>query len=298
MTWPLWLAIFLLGAYPLSHGVLRFLKMNHIVPTNYRQERIPVSTGLLFAVLTVFFLVCIRLGIEFGDSATSAHLSTYQSSLAVFSVLVIVVFFVGWLDDSVGERSIKGFKGHLKQWHKERHISTGLLKAGVIACLSLWAVWEVQIGSFESLQPSMAGVMSGMARLFQLFVSITQWLLITLSANVLNLFDLRPGRALKVSSLVIVFIVIIGVPSLYWPYLTPVAIGVILLFPSDVRAQSTLGDAGANLIGFVLGFCLVIASPFWLQLAFLCVFMWIHWLAERISLSQYIESRSVLRKLD
>ena len=62
------------------------------------------------------------------------------------------------------------------------------------------------------------------------------------SANLLNLFDLRPGRALKVG---VVAALALDLPG-------PLGAGLGLL-PGDLGERSMLGDAGANAYGALLG---------------------------------------------
>jgi UDP-N-acetylmuramyl pentapeptide phosphotransferase/UDP-N-acetylglucosamine-1-phosphate transferase len=66
------------------------------------------------------------------------------------------------------------------------------------------------------------------------------------SANLLNLLDLRPGRALKVG---IALGTLLGEPG--------VAGSCAALLPADLRERSMLGDAGANALGAVLGVAVI-----------------------------------------
>jgi glucosyl-3-phosphoglycerate synthase len=69
--------------------------------------------------------------------------------------------------------------------------------------------------------------------------SVSGGLLVGLSANALNLFDTKPGRALKAF--------LVTAPGSNF---APVA---ILLLPYDLREKSMLGDAGSNALGAVVG---------------------------------------------
>jgi hypothetical protein len=69
--------------------------------------------------------------------------------------------------------------------------------------------------------------------------SVSGGLLVGLSANALNLFDTKPGRALKAF--------LVTAPGSDF---APVA---ILLLPYDLREKSMLGDAGSNALGAVVG---------------------------------------------
>ena len=65
-------------------------------------------------------------------------------------------------------------------------------------------------------------------------------LLVGLAANVLNQFDTRPGRALKVYL------------AAALPLKAPLVMAVLLL-PYDLREMAMLGDAGSNALGALLG---------------------------------------------
>ena len=69
--------------------------------------------------------------------------------------------------------------------------------------------------------------------------SLSGGLLVGLSANALNLFDTKPGRALKAF--------LIAAPGSGF---APVA---ILLLPYDLRERVMLGDSGSNALGAVVG---------------------------------------------
>jgi glycosyl transferase family 2 len=69
--------------------------------------------------------------------------------------------------------------------------------------------------------------------------SLSGGLLVGLSANALNLFDTKPGRALKA-------FLVVAPASGY----APVA---ILLLPYDLRERVMLGDAGSNALGALVG---------------------------------------------
>jgi hypothetical protein len=70
-------------------------------------------------------------------------------------------------------------------------------------------------------------------------------LLVALSANALNQFDTRPGRALK--AFAATALVLRGAPRSY-------AWIAVLLAPYDLREMTMLGDAGSNALGAVLGY--------------------------------------------
>ena len=138
-------------------------------------------------------------------------------------------------------------------------------------------------------------------------------LLIALSANALNLFDLRPGRALKVWFLA-------GIPLLFaaappsvsacagmgtdaaWQY-PALALALMLLIavlyaPLDFAGMMMLGDTGANPLGAVLGLYLTLLLPLPAQVIAVLLLLALHVYAERASLTRLIERVRWLRWLD
>ena len=121
-------------------------------------------------------------------------------------------------------------------------------------------------------------------------------LVIALTANLLNLLDLRPGRSLKGFFL-------LAVPLLLWqPFLLPVlgpalAAGLVLA-PADLAGRVMLGDVGANTLGGLAGLALVLALPPAGRLAVLILLTAIHLYCERASLSDLIARLRLLRWFD
>jgi UDP-GlcNAc:undecaprenyl-phosphate GlcNAc-1-phosphate transferase len=68
------------------------------------------------------------------------------------------------------------------------------------------------------------------------------------SANLLNLFDLRPGRAIKVAAASGVLLGAAGQDSVAAPLGAALA-----LLPEDLGERAMLGDAGANALAAIVG---------------------------------------------
>jgi len=123
-----------------------------------------------------------------------------------------------------------------------------------------------------------------------------------LSANAVNLLDLRPGRALKAFFLlflpVIYFCLAEGWGTEARNYMLPVASGAVLLFPGDLRSRWMLGDTGANFLGFALGYWVTRFTPWWYQTGLAVLLTLLHWISERRSLSAMIDRIRWLRWLD
>jgi hypothetical protein len=109
-------------------------------------------------------------------------------------------------------------------------------------------------------------------------------LLVGLSANALNLFDTKPGRALKA-------FLVAARGSGY----TPVA---ILLLPYDLREKTMLGDAGSNALGAVVGLKSVDVFHGRARWAVIAALAGLNLLGERRSLGDLIERTPALALLD
>ncbi len=112
------------------------------------------------------------------------------------------------------------------------------------------------------------------------------------AANVVNLFDLRPGRAAKVTLLV-------GVP-LTWQgsAAAGAAVGAATAaLPADLGERHLLGDTGANPLGALLGLALA-GRATRIRVGALTAILALTAASERISFSRVIDSLAPLRALD
>lgn len=183
----------------------------------------------------------------------------------------LVGFFVlGLIDDLYGDRRAGGFGGHLRELADGR-ITTGLLKA-VIGGIFALVLAGVKGGGFGNV--------------------IVDALLIALFANALNLFDLRPGRALKV------FLPLGGALALTGQFGLAALFGAgVAAWRVDLRARAMMGDAGSNALGAAIGIG-ALALPLWARLILVVLLIAFHAYTERSSLTSAIERQVWLRRLD
>jgi UDP-GlcNAc:undecaprenyl-phosphate GlcNAc-1-phosphate transferase len=144
---------------------------------------------------------------------------------------------------------------------------------------------------------------------------------IALSANTVNLADLRPGRALKVGFVLLAFALLStlvlcarsNVP-VGGTILAVTIVGVLLggpllaMWPYDVSERGMLGDGGANAIGALLGYVIFVglapaasagSGPALAILGIVAgLLLLVNGLSERYSYSEFIERSAVLRWLD
>lgn len=162
---------------------------------------------------------------------------------------------VGFYDDIVGNRpeqkAAKGFRGHLGAL-RAGQVTSGLLKIAGVGAAGLVA---------SALLTADAGVRGHRGRRGQGALGRTADVLlgagvIAGTANLLNLLDLRPGRAIKAGA-------VIGTPLVAGRG-GAMAAGTLgagaALLGDDLGEEVMLGDAGANALGALLGVALAARS--------------------------------------
>lgn len=181
----------------------------------------------------------------------------------------------GGIDDLAGATETKGLSGHLAAL-RAGHLTTGVLKIGLLAVLGLAAcAWSDQRKGRLGLH------------------SLTGGALVAGSANLANLFDLRPGRALKVGLAVATPMALTASPAAA----ALVGAGLTVL-PADLRGESMLGDTGANPLGAAAGLAAAQALGPAGRLVALLGVTGLTLLSEKVSFSRVIEDTPALRRLD
>lgn len=186
-----------------------------------------------------------------------------------------VVGLVGTYDDLAGATpdapTAKGFGGHLGALRRGQ-VTTGLLKIAGVGAAGLAAAVLLR-----DPDDAPGGV-------------VVDGALIAGTANLLNLFDLRPGRALKVAALL--------APLAGGAQAGAVLGAVAAALPGDLAERSMLGDAGANALGAVLGVGLVAHRPRWVRQTALMGVVALTAASEKVSFSRVIDSTPPLAALD
>ena len=175
---------------------------------------------------------------------------------------------VGGYDDAVGGRDqAKGLLGHAAALRAHR-LTAGSVKVVGVSAAGIAAA--VAAGSRTPAEVLRDGaVVAG-------------------SANLLNLLDLRPGRALKAGALAAG---LLGEPG--------VAAACLAVLPSDLAEEAMLGDAGANALGAVLGVAVLRALPGRRgRSVALTALVLLTAASERVSFSAVIDRTPALRALD
>ena len=187
----------------------------------------------------------------------------------------------GALDDLVGDSSRKGLRGHLAAACRGE-VTTGAIKIAGLGATGLVSAWIVDRSRVRT------GVMATLAG----------GAVIAGSANIANLLDLRPGRALKVVLLLAVPIVA-GGRGTHLSAAAGAAAGAAMgVLADDLAGRSMLGDTGANSAGALLGTALVARTGLPGRLLALAVVTVLTLASEKVSFTTVIESTPGLRELD
>jgi UDP-N-acetylmuramyl pentapeptide phosphotransferase/UDP-N-acetylglucosamine-1-phosphate transferase len=190
---------------------------------------------------------------------------------------------VGFYDDIVGNRpeqkAAKGFAGHLGAL-REGRVTSGLVKVVGVGAAGLAASALVgcrhEGGARRTADVLLgAGVIAGLA-------------------NLVNLLDLRPGRAIKAST-------VIGAP-LALGRGGGIAAGTLgagsALLQADLGEEIMLGDAGANALGALLGVALTARTGTAARAVALAALAALTAASEKVSFTRVIQDTPWLRTLD
>ena len=238
--------------------------------TNFRGDKIPQAFGLA-VLLCAAPLLAFDAWIQ---PPTAGDRLLWLSCIVAFAA-------IGFLDDVRGDKQVKGLRGHLRTLITDRRVTTGLIKAigGVIIALGL----AYQIHGGQPLPVLISAAV------------------IALSANAMNLLDLRPGRACGVfcaSAIAILAIVWRREEAPSVPGLLYVVLPALVVWSHDAEGRVMLGDTGSNVLGGSLGLALCLYFGTGVQIVLLLALAALHVAAERISLTKVIEANPVLRAID
>ena len=185
----------------------------------------------------------------------------------------------GGYDDLAGSGSRRGFRGHLGAL-AQGEVTTGAVKLGGIGATGL--VSAMLLGGGPADVAVNAGLVAG-------------------GANLLNLFDLRPGRALKVALAggTLLAAGARGGPSAAGGLAVAAPLGAaVALLPEDLGERAMLGDAGANALGALLGVAAAASLSRPARLTLLAAITGLTAASEVVSFTAVIERTPALRWLD
>lgn len=214
-------------------------------------------------------------------ATASAALGAPAGQRAAAVVVGTVAGVVGGYDDLAGARPEqardKGLAGHLAALRAGR-VSAGAVKVAGIGAAAVVAAVLTSRGSGRS------AVVDG----------VLTTGLVAGTANLVNLLDLRPGRAGKAAAL-------LAAGTLAGPGGSLVAgpLGATLgVLPADLGERVMLGDCGANALGALLGLRLAGIRARGTRAALLGTVTALTLASEKVSFTRVIESTPGLRELD
>ncbi|WP_433318612.1 hypothetical protein [Micromonospora chersina] len=246
--------------------------------TNFRGRTVTLAAGPALAV----------------GAATAGALGAGSAPAGAAALLAGVgAGSVGLYDDIVGARpdqkAAKGFAGHLAAL-REGRVTAGLVKIAGVGAAGLGAAALLAADRRVAAHPrrQRAGAFGrGLDVLLGAGV-------VAGTANLVNLLDLRPGRALKSGML-------LGAPLATGPYggIAAGAFGAAAgLVREDLDERVMLGDSGANALGALLGVSLAARTGPLGRAGVLAVLAALTAASEKVSFTQVIQRTPGLRHLD
>ncbi|WP_405095538.1 hypothetical protein [Micromonospora sp. NBC_01412] len=200
---------------------------------------------------------------------------------------------VGVYDDMVGARpeqkAAKGFAGHLAAL-REGRVTAGLVKIVGVGAAGLGAAALLAADPTVAAHPRRQRH-GAVGRTVDVLLGAG---VIAGTANLLNLLDLRPGRALKSGLL-------LGAPLARGPHggIAAGAVGAAAgLLGDDLDEQVMIGDGGANALGALLGVALAARTGPLGRAGVLAVLAGLTAASEKVSFTQVIQATPGLRELD
>jgi len=195
-------------------------------------------------------------------------------------LLTVVTGSLGLYDDLAGQTHARGLGGHL------RALRRGQVTTGLVKMVGLFGVAAVTVGAGRprSAPVALAGVVADAA-------------LVSGTANLINLLDLRPGRALKAVTLLAVPVATLGRDSS-----AELAAGLVgtaaVLLPGDLGERRMVGDCGANTLGALAGWALADRLGRTGRTVALAVVVALTLASERVSFSAVIDRTPSLHAID
>uniref|UniRef100_A0A7C5V4D3 Uncharacterized protein n=1 Tax=Caldicellulosiruptor owensensis TaxID=55205 RepID=A0A7C5V4D3_9FIRM len=240
-------------------------RYNLLLKENFMGMKIPYCMGIVLALSWTIYLLQI-------------FFSTADIKWLILSLSICCISLIGLLDDIFGDNKSKGFRGHVTRFIKDGEFSTGLLKMVLVPAVIFVSSVILQKKLVESVFYAIFG---------------------SLCVNLFNLFDLRPGRCIKVLWICVALLS-------FFVHIDMATVGLLTLtvpfFIGDLRGFYMLGDAGSNAIGYL--FFLILTNSysesynlFLVWVAFIVVFV-LNVLSERLSFSKVIERNKFLNFID
>ena len=251
-------ALGLVGTYLMIPLFKNLLVESNCIRPNYKGEMIPVSMGIVFLPMIIINGIIVAF-----------------FTVDFVSIACLFIFILGIIDDTIGNRDVSGLKGHFKSLFKGK----------------------LTTGGFKALFGGFVGLIISVCISKNIADIIVNTLVIALSTNLMNLFDLRPGRAIKVYLVIMIaiFFTLTGYVQILPLLILP---NVLAYFNYDLKAKAMMGDTGSNVLGISIGILMVMGYTFKVRVSWLVFLVLIHILTEKFSLTKIIEKNKVLNFID
>lgn len=230
---------------------------------NYKKVMIPVCGGIIFVPALFASIILLNL---------LGVIIEYQE---VILLSLSMISFVGFIDDILGDKTVRGLKGHITMLLKGKP-TTGSLKALSGILIAFYVSFNVGGNNIEEL--------------------IINTLIIALFTNFLNLVDLRPGRCGKTFLIISLTFLLIG--RIHPTFLALLIMIILVYLPEDLKANVMMGDTGSNVLGMSLGISSILIFDLYGRLIILALLISLHLFTEKYSLTALIEKNRVLNYLD
>ena len=246
--------------------ISKMLENSGMIRENYRGDMIPVGLGLVFIPTLVINSIILIYSNIVPEKIIMIYMLLFAS---------IAMSFVGIIDDSLGNRGVTGLIGHFKALFKG----------------------SLTTGAFKALLGGFVGLTLAVTPSKSIPNIIVATLVVALSTNMMNLFDLRPGRAIK-AYVILAIIIFLASAKFNREVMMLIVPAVLAYFYFDLRALTMMGDAGSNVLGVSIGVFIVSSFDLPVQLVSLVLLVAIHVLTEKFSLTKIIENNKFLNYVD
>jgi len=194
---------------------------------------------------------------------------------------------LGLYDDLYGDSHARGLRGHVAALRAGRMTTGavklgGLVAAGVVASL----VGRGRADRSGAVEGAALGCVGSV---------LADTALVAGTANLVNLLDLRPGRALKSVTALSAALAARGEVR---AVAASTAVAAAAALPSDLGERQMIGDCGANCLGAIVGWCLSRGLSRSGRAVALSVVVALTLASERVSFTRVIEQTPVLAAID
>jgi UDP-GlcNAc:undecaprenyl-phosphate GlcNAc-1-phosphate transferase len=240
---------------------------------NFRGRLLPTAVGIIVALVVLATDAVVAVVAAAGAEPDAGAVQ----GLRLTTITALGFGLLGLLDDLGGAGESGGFAAHLQA------LAEGRLTTGAIKLFGGAAVAVVVVATREP--DSIGRVLADGA-------------LVALAANLGNLFDRAPGRTIKVTLVAfLVLVLAVGAQRELAGVALAVGAGAGLL-TADLRERLMLGDAGANVLGAVLGLGVVLTCSPGVRTVVLVLVALLNLASEWVSFSRVIAAAPPLRAAD